>query len=409
MDKILFKPNECNTKKIAFVVQRYGLDVNGGAEFHCRLIAERMSKYFDVDVITTCAIDYMTWKNEYSPGIEKLNGLTIRRFPVDFPRDVSKFNKFSSTIFGQKHNEADEIEWMKLQGPYSTPLFEYIKIGKNDYDYFIFFTYLYCTTFFGLPLVKDKAILVPTAHDEPPIYLSIFMSLFNLPQAIIYNTEKEKDFINLKFKNQEILCDTVGVGIETPQYIDEHDFIRKNNIDDFIIYIGRIDESKGCKQLFDYFIKFKNENKSELKLVLLGNPVMEIPKHNDIICLGFVNDQDKYNALKASKILLMPSKYESLSMVLLEAWHCKKPVLVNGQCEVLKGQCIRSNAGLWYENYEEFSECLNLLLANEQLRDQLGNKGRKFVDMHYSWENIERKYLNLIERVENKNIDSLRR
>lgn len=398
--EIPYKNKETEKKyKIAFVVQRYGLDVNGGAEFHCRLIAERMVKYFDVEVLTTCAIDYMTWKNEYVAGVEELNGLKIRRFPVDFPRDVSKFNKFSLTIFGKKHTEADELEWMKLQGPYSTQLLDHIEKNNKDYDHFIFFTYLYCTTFFGLPLVKDKAILVPTAHDEPPIYLSIFKSLFNIPQAIIYNTEEEKGFLNSKFKNQNILSDIVGIGIDIPKDINENDFTEKYNFDNFIIYVGRIDESKGCKQLFEYFLKFKNETGSELKLVLLGNPVMKIPKHPDIACLGFVNDQDKYNAIKAAKMLIMPSRYESLSMVLLEAWHCKKPVLVNGQCEVLKGQCIRSNAGLWYENYEEFRECLDLLLADEHLRDQLGDKGRKFVDMNYSWETIEKKYLDLIERV----------
>lgn len=399
MNESVFKPEELKNKRIAFVVQRYGLNVNGGAEFHCRLIAEHMSKYFDVDVLTTCAIDYMTWKNEYIAGVEELNGLKIRRFPVDFPRDVSKFNKFSEIIFGRKHTEADEIEWMKMQGPYSTALFEFIIENKEYYDCFIFYTYLYCTTFFGLPLVKDKAILISTAHDEPPIYLSIFSSLFNFPHAIIYNTDEEKQFINSKFKNDSILSDTVGVGIDMPKNIDANDFIEKYNIDNLIIYVGRIDESKGCKQLFEYFLKFKNETKSELKLVLLGKPVMKIPEHPDIICLGFVTEQDKYNALKASKILLMPSKYESLSIVLLEAWHCQKPVLVNGECDVLKGQCIRSNAGLWYENYEEFSECLNLLLADQHLRDQLGDKGRKFVDMHYSWDTIEKKYLDLIERV----------
>ncbi|MBC7086655.1 MAG: glycosyltransferase family 4 protein [Methanomethylovorans sp.] len=388
-------------KKIAFVVQRYGLEVNGGAEYHCRLIAERMAKYFDVDVITTCAIDYMTWKNEYIAGVEELNGLKVRRFPVDFPRDVYEFNKFSAKIFGEKHTETDEIEWMKLQGPYSSTLFEYIKKNNDKYDYFIFFTYLYCTTFFGLPFVKDKAILVPTAHDEPPIYLSIFNSFFKLPQAIIYNTEEEKKFLNSKFKNQNIMSDIIGVGIDIPKNINTVEFKEKYNLQNFILYIGRIDESKGCKQLFDYFLKFRHETKSEIKLVLLGNPVMKIPENPNIVCLGFVSEQDKYNALNSSHLLLMPSKYESLSMVLLEAWHCKKPVLVNGQCEVLKGQCRRSNAGLWYENYEEFSACLNLLLTDGHLRELLGNNGRKFVDMYYSWEIIEKKYLNLIERLGN--------
>jgi glycosyltransferase involved in cell wall biosynthesis len=383
--------------KLAFVVQRYGLEVNGGAELHCRQVAEHMSKYFDVEVITTCAIDYMTWKNEYPPGKGVLNGLTIGRFPVDYPRDVTKFNKFSEKIFGKHHTKEEEIQWMKLQGPYSTKLFEFIEKNKEEYNYFIFFTYLYCTTFFGLPLVKEKAILVPTAHDEPPIYLKIFKELFSLPKAIIYNTEEEKQFVTSKFNNAHILSDVVGVGIDVPKNMQPVNFREKYDIhDDFIIYIGRIDESKGCKELFEYFLRYKKETKSDIKLVLLGKPVMKITKHADIMPFGFVSEEDKFNGISASELLVMPSIYESLSMVLMEAWVCKKAVLVNGQCEVLKGHCLRSNAGLWYENYEEFKECLDLLLSNERLREKMGENGKKYVKANYSWEKVEGKYLRLL-------------
>ncbi|RNI09429.1 glycosyltransferase family 1 protein [Methanohalophilus euhalobius] len=390
------------SRKLAFIVQRYGLEINGGAEFHCQLIAEHMSKYYDVEVITTCAIDYMTWKNEYTPGDDVLNGVKIHRFPVDFPRNASEFNKFSINIFGKNHTVSHEIDWMKMQGPYSTQLLKYLENTKDQYDFFIFFTYLYCTTFFGLPLVKDKALLVPTAHDEPPIYLSIFNSLFNSPQAIIYNTEEERRFVNSKFKNAHILSDTVGVGIDIPKNVDAKDFKDKYKLDNFIIYVGRIDESKGCKQLFEYFLKFKGETNSDLKLVLLGKTAMKIPDSPDIIALGFVSDQDKFDAIKAASFLVMPSKYESLSMVLLEAWLCSTPVLVNGDCDVLKGQCIRSNAGLWYQNYDEFRECMKLLLKNDDLRIKMGENGKTFVEENYSWETVEKKYLNLLEKLERK-------
>ena len=390
--------------KLGFVVQRCGLEVNGGAELHCRQVAEHMSKYFDVEVVTTCAIDYMTWENEYSHGKGVLNGLIIWRFPVDYPRDISKFNKFSEKVFGKHHTKEEEIKWMKLQGPYSTKLFEFIEKNKEKYDYFIFFTYLYCTTFFGLPLVKDKAILVPTAHDEPPIYLKIFKELFSLPKAIIYNTEEEKRFVNSKFKNAHILSDVAGVGIDTPKGIQPANFREKYDVhDNFIIYIGRIDESKGCKELFDYFLRYKKETKSDIKLVLLGKPVMKIPKHEDIIPLGFVSEEDKFTGIGASELLIMPSIYESLSMVLMEAWMCKKAVLVNGQCEVLKGHCLRSNAGLYYANYEEFKECLDLLLSNGELRERMGENGKKYLRASYSWEKVEEKYLRLLERLKVKN------
>ncbi|MFA0823376.1 MAG: glycosyltransferase family 4 protein [Methanomethylovorans sp.] len=382
--------------KIAFVVQRYGLEINGGAEFLCRDVAEHLSKYCDIDVITTCAIDYVTWKNEYEPGESCINGVYVKRFPVDFPRETKRFNKCSEKVLCKEHSIDEEIEWMKLQGPYSSKLFQYIEEKKDIYDYFFFFTYLYCTTFFGLPLVADKAILVPAAHDEPPIYLSIFNDLFHKPRAIMYNTKEEKDFVLRKFQNGNIPYDVAGSGVSLSEYLENNN--SKMSIkENFITYIGRIDESKGCGELFGFFKKYKEESHSPIKLVVLGKAIMKIPSHPDIAYLGFVSEEEKYNTLKNCDVLIMPSKYESLSIVLLEAWLCKKPVLVNGQCEVLKGQCIRSNGGLWYENYEEFSECLNLLLADENLRDQLGNRGREFVDMNYSWENIEKKYLDLIE------------
>ncbi|MHB8100982.1 MAG: glycosyltransferase family 4 protein [Methanosarcina sp.] len=382
--------------KIVFVVQRYGLEVNGGAEFHCRLVAEHLSKYFDVEVITTCAIDYMTWKNEYPPGIEILNGVCVRRFPVDYERDIPKFNKSSEKIFGNIHTYEDEIEWMKLQGPYSTKLLNYIQNNKDNYTYFIFFTYLYCTTFFGLPLVKEKALLVPTAHDEPPIYLSIFKSLFKNPRRFIYNTEEEKNFVISQFQVANIPSDVVGVGIDTPDKIDAVSFVQKYTVDNFIIYVGRIDESKGCKELFDYFIRYKKEKKSSIKLVLLGKPIMKVPKHPDIISLGFVSEQEKFNGTKTAKLLIMPSKYESLSMVLLEAWLCNTAVLVNGKCDVLKGQCIRSNAGLYYESYDEFEGCLDFLLSDDGVRNTMGKNGMKFVLQNYSWESIEKKYISIL-------------
>lgn len=385
--------------KIAFVVQRYGLEVNGGAELHCRWIAEHLSRYHDIEVITTCAKDYSTWKDEYPSGKDSVNGITVWRFQVDFPRGIRKFDSFSQKIFRNYHTIDEELNWMKMQGPYSSKLLSFIKNNMNNYDLFIFFTYMYCTTFFGLHLVKDKAILVPTAHDEPAIYLSIFRSLFEMPRAIIYNTIEEKNFINSKFETGNINSEIIGTGIEMPEKVDGDNFKIKYKVSDFLIYVGRIDESKGCGELFRFFLKYKKEFKSDIKLILLGKPVMKVPKHPDIIPLGFVSEQDKFDGIKACKLLVLPSKYESLSMAIMEAWLCDNAVLVNGNCDVLKGQVIRSNGGLYYTNYEEFKESLNLMLDNSLLRDRMGENGRKFVEENYGWDMVEQKYATFLEEL----------
>jgi glycosyltransferase involved in cell wall biosynthesis len=393
--------------KIAFVVQRYGLEVNGGAELLCRKIAEHMSHYWEIEVITTCAIDYITWENAYRPGKDSVNGITVWRFPVDEPRKIDKFNQFSQVIFSSPHTIADEINWMKLQGPYSTRLFRFILDKKEAYDYFVFFTYLYATSYLGLPLVKEKALLVPTAHDEPPIYLEIFKPIFHLPRAIIYNTPEEREFIQHRFQNGYIVSDVIGMGIDCPRSeIDGDRFRKKYNIrGQFLLYIGRIDQSKGCEEMFNYFIKYKNNqprfNSSarDLKLILSGKSVMKIPPYLDIVPLGFIPEEDKFNALKAATLLLLPSPYESLSIALLESWLMELPALVNGRCQVLKAHCQRSNAGLYYQNYAEFRECLDLLLSNNYLREQLGRNGNQYLRKNYQWEIIEGKYLNLIQKL----------
>jgi glycosyltransferase involved in cell wall biosynthesis len=386
--------------KIVFVVQRYGLEVNGGAELQCREIAEHLSKYHELEVITTCAVDYLTWKNEYHAGVEQINGVIVRRFPVDQPRNVGVFNKYSEKIFSQPHSIEDEIQWMKLQGPNSSQLLQFIASNKEKYDYFIFFTYLYYPTYFGLPAVKEKAILVPEAHDEPPIYLKIFKDLFNSPRAIIYNTEEERSFVQSKFDNGLILSDVAGIGIDAPQSVSPESFRKKYGIEGkFIFYMGRIDESKGCKLLFEYFIRFLSETGNDIKLVLAGKPVMKIPIHPNIVPIGFISDEDRFNGISAAELMVIPSKYESLSMVLLENWISGKPALVNGDCAVLKGHCIKSNGGLWYTSYDEFKECLNILLSDNFLMHTLGCNGEQYVRQKYTWETVINKYILILNYI----------
>ena len=387
--------------RIAFIVQRYGIDVAGGSEALCRQVAERLAKFHKIEVLTTCAKDYITWKNEYTDGVEEINSVLVRRFKVDIERDLKKFNTFTQRLFNEPHTELDERKWIEDQGPYVPGILEFIKSHKNDYDLFVFFTYRYYPSFFGLPLVSEKSILVPTAEDEPTLNLSINKAFFCLPKAVIYLTEEEKHIIIKRFKNQNTLNDVIGMGLTIPQEVEGEQFKKKYHLSpDFILYIGRIDGNKGCNHLFEYFIKYKKENPSNLKLVLIGKAVMELPKNPDIIHLGFLSDIDKFEGIKAAKILIMPSEFESYSIVVTEAWALGTPTLVNERCAVLKGHCLRSNAGLYYTDYNEFVECINLLVSNSELRKKLGNNGKTYVEANYNWNCVEGKYLALFEKVQ---------
>lgn len=387
-------------KKICFIVQRYGLEVNGGAELHCRQLAEHMAEYFDVTVLTTKAIDYISWANEYKEDEEIIHSVKVKRFSVPFPRDKKTFDAINDEFFaGKIEGTSREREWIDKQGPYLPDLIQYLHNHHDIYDAFIFFTYLYYPTVIGINEVADKAIVIPTAHDEPFLRMNIFRNVFTKPKALFYNTTEEQELINRKFLNDNIKSDIGGVGVEIPDDINSVRFKEKYHLDNYIIYVGRIDEGKKCDVLFKYFTLYKQRNINNVKLVLMGKNVIRVPRHKDIVNLGFVSDQDKFDGMAGAKLLILPSEFESLSMVVLESLSLMVPVVVNGECEVLKGHCIKSNAGLYYRNYWEFEGAVNYILEHPEERKTMGRNGEIYVEENYQWPVIVRKLSALIEYV----------
>ena len=377
-------------KKIALVNQRYGLEVNGGSEYYTRLIAERLAADFEVDVITTKALDYTTWENHYTADSEDINGVHVLRFPVEKLR-ADDFNEFNGKYLNsaEKSTETEKI-WFEKQGPYSPKAVEYIRESHDKYDVFIFVTYLYYLTVKGLPQVADKAVFIPTAHEEPFIHFKTFETLFKLPKAYIFLTDEEKSLVQKLFHCGGIPCRVMGTGVDIPCVPDENAFRSKFGInDDYIIYVGRIDEGKDCPTMFRYFTEYKKRRpESSLKLVLMGKQVCDIPKHSDIISLGFVSEEDKFSGISGAKALILSSKFESLSISVLEAMSLSIPVIVNGICDVLKGHCIKSNGGLYYMNYFEFEGIIDYIFSHEAEYSMLCRNAKAYIDSNYRWEVI---------------------
>ena len=388
-------------EKLAFVCQRYGLEVNGGAELLCRQLAEKMTLIYDVCVYTTCAIDYITWRNEYKPGKEEINGVTVYRFPVDKERNLASFNKLSVILDRNLvHSEVAEEKWIDAQGPLCPKLLKQLQMDYKNYKAVIFMTYLYYLTARGLPLGFENAFLIPTVHDEPPVYLSYYDRVFLSARGIIWNTSVERAFAEKRFPQ---IKDTpgiyAGVGMDLPNRILP-DIPMHLNDAKYIVYAGRIDESKGCGRMFQYFIEYKKRHQCDpLKLVLLGKAVMPIPENQDIIHLGFVSDEMKLSVMKNSIALILFSEFESLSMVVLESMMMERPVLVNGRCAVLKEHCTRSNAGLYFENYYEFESELDYLRNNHSEYETMCRNGAQYVKDNYRWDDIVDKISRLIDEV----------
>ena len=389
--------------RIAIVNQRYGLEVNGGSEYYTRMLAEKLSPCYQIDILTTKAKSYSLWKNEYPADEETIHGVTVKRFEVTQPRKVwtQKITGKLITFF-RLNTEKISGKWAEAQGPVCPDLIQYIERNRERYDWFLFVTYLYYPTVAGLPLVKDKAILIPTAHDEFCIYFKVYERLFHMPRKMIYLTDEEKEFVQEQFHNEDIPSVVAAVGVDIPEKVDADRFRGKYGIQgDYVIYVGRVDESKGCAEMINFFRRYIEETRDDgLQLVIIGQKFMEISDHPQIRYLGFVSEEDKFDGIKGSKALWLPSQFESLSIAVLEAMSLHRPVVVNGRCEVLKGHCEKSGGGVWYTDYEEFAAGMGRLYSGEY--ETLCGNALRYVEKNYTWDVVIKKIRGLLEGKKNE-------
>jgi glycosyltransferase involved in cell wall biosynthesis len=442
--------------KIALIVQRYGSEVLGGSEQLCRLLAERLAAQHDVEVLTTCARDYVTWKNEYPEGSDRIRGVTVRRFATSRTRDIDSFNRYSDWIFANRHSRDDEMEWLKQQGPWCPALTDHLRRQHQQYDVLVFFTYLYATTVLGTEVSPGRSVLVPTAHDEPAIKLDVFKDLFGRVAALCYLTESEQQFVQRQFPDRPLLEELIGVGVDIPQQQPyprmpappEEDPSAEGETNDAAIepgskdeetgeagakaeeeqaardfpshllargsvfrrrhrlygpialYGGRIDPGKGCEELIEYFSSYVKEG-GDATLALMGVKLMALPEEPFIRFAGLLSESERIQALEAATVVVCPSPYESLSLLALEAMSVGTPVLVNARSAVLVEHCVGSNGGLWYADRHEFIECLNLLMTDARLRAALGRNGRDYVRRNYRWDVVLGKYERIFAKVRN--------
>jgi glycosyltransferase involved in cell wall biosynthesis len=386
--------------KLAVVVQRYGTEVVGGAELHARWVAQRLAARHEVEVLTTCAADYLTWENVFPAGPTTVAGVPVRRFPVSRRRTPKGIDKLASRVHFGEHTDREELLWMDEHGPVTPGLLDHLRAHHEDYDALIFFSYRYWTSFHGLQVAPRKSLLVPTAEEDPTLRLRMFRPYFNQPAAYAFNSPEERELILKAAGVGSLPGEIVGVGIEGDATAPVLEVRRKLDLlGDYIVYVGRIEREKGCARLFDLFLRFVQERQPHLRLVLVGKPVLPVPDHPNVTHLGVLSDAEKLATLRGSLLLVHPSPFESLSMSLLEAWMMERPALVNGKCAVLRGQVQRANGGLYYSTDEEFRETLSWLLAHPQEAAVMGRQGRAYFERNYAWDVIMEKYDRLLELV----------
>ena len=384
--------------KLAFVVQRYGASIAGGSEAHCRELAQRLAQAHDITVLTTCATDYVTWANVLPAGESRDGQVPVLRFPVARERRLKIFADISDEVFDGGAPRDRQEEWFRENGPDSPALLDYLRARGAEFDLVLFWTFRYAPSYFGVPLVADRAVLVPTAEDDPAVALDVLEEYFRKPAGYLFLTPEEKALVSARAGQPLEPAGTIGIGLEPATDGDAGLLAAAQIPADYVLYLGRVDRNKGCHTLFEYFEEYA-VSPSAATLVLAGPAKMTVPQHPRIRALGYVPDDLRRALLTHARVLIVPSRYESLSIVLLEAWNHGVPALVNADCQVLEGQVQRAHGGLAYRSANEFREGLEYLLSHAAERQAFGHQGLAYVEREYRWPTVLARVEQLLAQV----------
>ncbi|WP_284616459.1 glycosyltransferase [Aquabacterium humicola] len=410
-------------KRIAIVVQRYGAEVNGGAELHARLLAQALRPFYEIDVLSSRALDYRHWHPHYPAGESTLDGCRVIRF--DHPprtrgrqRNLPLRHKLRFLLRGwlprlglrpvaepAGDEVLDGVRYLRAQGPTMDGLMAHLAQHAADYAALIFLTARFHPTALGVLVAPTRSLLVPTLHDEKTMVLPHFHRVFRAPRRILYNTAAEQAVARRLYGDDLAPGEVVGVGITMPAAQDETAWpalaAKHGLAGRYLIYVGRVDASKGCDELFDHFARFADRHPEPLQLVVCGKLVMPAPAHARIVLAGFVDDAERDALVAHAAALVVPSRHESLSLVLLESLAQGCPVIVNAGSEVLRRHVQDSGVGASYEGFEGFAGAVARTLAlTEAERADQAERGRRYVAERYGWPRIVARYRALIEEID---------
>lgn len=393
-----------NTKRyrIGFVVPRYGEEILGGAETFVRCLAEQLvaEDRVDVEVLTTCVRSHITWQNELPPGKSMIQGVPVHRFLTDPKvRNEQRYEELHRRLIQRELLPVDEqYEWFD-HNAHSPQLYAYLETHGNAFDFLIFIPYLTGMTFYGSAIHPLQSILWPCFHDEIYAYLRPIAEMYRSCLGIMFNAYPEKRLANRLYGPHPGGV-TIGFGFE-PYKADPERFCQQHDLKEpFILYSGRLEGGKNVPLLIQNFIEYKRHNATSWKLVLMGKGE-PVPAHPDIIPIGFRQGQEKLDGYTAASLLCQPSVNESFSIVIMESWLSRVPVLVHSDCDVTRYHAEISNGGLHFRNYDEFEAILNFLALNDDLRKKLGYNGQQYVQTQYGWKQVLGRFYDALDHWNN--------
>jgi glycosyltransferase involved in cell wall biosynthesis len=424
--------------KFAFITPRYGAEITHGAEHVCRLLAEQISDRHDVDVLTTCARDASTWKNDYPEGGDRIRGVLVRRFSATGARDNDVLRNLTLRLSTTAHSRADESEWLRRTGSVSTGLVEYLKRHLRNYDALVFFSYWAGTTIQGLTVAPDRSVLFPCAQLDAALRFGICQDALTAPASIGYCSPSERKIVRAHLRRYPRAEEIVGVGVdavpeaqyprmqetsaagaeppvddepEEPAATDERPahlsgrgvlFRRRHRLDGrFALYGGRVEANNGTEELLEYFDSFAGQD-GDTSLVVMGVKMMKLPPEPWLRLAGVLPDRERMMAMEAADVAIAPDPDDLVAEHVLESFAVGTPVLATARNGAAVDHCRRANAGLYYANREEFVGALRAIMTNNRLREALGRNGRRYVQQHYRWDAVLARFEKLVGKVKGR-------
>jgi glycosyltransferase involved in cell wall biosynthesis len=387
--------------KVAFVTPRYGPQVMGGAETAARQLAEHLIALTDweAEAYSTCALDPVTWADELEPGDSVINGVPVHRFASTHGRLHDFYELDGQMRLAPRLATRDQgRRWVEYNGPVSPDLIA--AVCASDADVIAFYPYLYHPTVAAIGRVQVPAVLHPAAHDEPCLYFPAFRGTFDDADAFCFHTASERELVERMYPVAEKPQIVLGLGVgESAGAGRRGGAVLGLGDRPYIVSVGRVDEHKGSKMLASYFATYKERHPGPLALALVGGIAYTLDPHPDIVMTGLVDEADKWDIVHDALVAVSPSALESFSLVVLEAWVDRVPVIVNGTCGPTREHCERSGGGLWFTSYPEFEAVLDRLVGDPALRATLGDRGRAYIDRYYQWPVLIARYAEFLRTV----------
>jgi glycosyltransferase involved in cell wall biosynthesis len=387
---------------LAFVTPWFGPTAAGGAEAECRATARALAaRGVPVEILTTCARDHASdWSDHHPEGVTEEDGLSVRRFKVR-PRDPERYLRLHWRLqLGGSLTSFEEEDFVR-ESINSHDLYAYLAAERERYWY-AFIPYCFGTTWEGALAAPDRSLLIPCLHDEPFARLSWTRRVLRAVRAVCYHVPAERA-LGVAAGGTDGNAVLVGEGVDTTVAGDGARFRAKYHVEGpFLLYAGRKAREKNTPLAVEYYARYRfTHPDTPLKLVLIGPGGVRVPERlgRDVLDLGFVPAQDKLDACAAALALCQPSLLESFSIVVMEAWLTGSPVLVHAGCAVTRDHCLASNGGLYFGDYFEFAEAVDLLLGDAALRARLGANGRDYVLANFTWDRVTRNYLDVLDRL----------